>query len=267
MKSPYSLKNIILGDIDITSLYQLHLKYPSLSVGQEYYKRMKSCNKDEFFPVIKFFSQQSVDLVFIQYRQLLFKSPVFLNALEELINCFKWNVGIIYNYLNPSQSHPVITIGLYNDNYKYPFGKYIGKPIKLNPETFNETKISLRDVVSFNTPSENIKSVTTKIFNENVSRNIKIDLLKNASATLTGCVFQYTPNVHSISSFPSILSQFEEEKNEIYPCVLYNHDLLDYETMGISPETFHNRLDIHYENVPISKSESALKLGELINMI
>ena len=228
------LKREILENLDDESLYQLHLKYPSLLVTQEWKRKLSSGNPEEYKNVLDLLLNEKIP-----------KDIHILEGLNNLKYLFPWRIGIIYNYQTGHLENIEVKVGN--------VGKY--KSNKNIPLTFTwlyakESHLLLREMTSHNA--------------SNLGKKISFPLPENSSRIVTDILFG-NENIEikvggyhrdEINTFEHPL---EKEIYHLYPLGLFTErkklDFISF--ISHPPQTFEYDVRIQF-------SEEALKLKQLL---
>ena len=159
-----NLQSLILDRLDEDSLFLLSQTYPTLQSDKEFRKRLESCDKEIYLPVIDYLLENKIE-----------KSYEIRAGLYNMRNCFPWRIGVVYDYRTGRIENLEIRIGT-------GFGRYAlrGSKTLFTWLDSSEHKKMLRETVSNNSKI----SLFSKKLNKEKSMEIRDLILNNKTLTV-----------------------------------------------------------------------------------
>jgi len=175
-----NLQSLILDRLDEDSLFLLSQSYPSLKIDAEFKKRLESCDKEVYLPVLDFLLERKNK-----------KSYEIRSGLYNLRNCFPWRIGVVYDFRTGRIENVEVRIGT-------GFGRYNLKGSKILFTWLDsfENKKMLRETISYNSK--------TSLFSNKLSKEKSMeirDLILN-NKTLNVDISIERKNVQSFPNNP-----------------------------------------------------------------
>ena len=159
-----NLQSLILERLDEHSLFLLSQNYPSLQSDKEFRKRLESCDKEIYLPVLNFLLENKIN-----------KNYEIRAGLYNMRNCFPWKIGVVYDFRTGKVENVEIRIGT-------GFGRYSLKGSKILFTWLDsfENKKMLRETVSDNSKP----SLFSNKLNKEQSIEIRDLILNNENLTI-----------------------------------------------------------------------------------
>ena len=159
-----NLQSLILERLDEHSLFLLSQNYPSLQSDKEFRKRLESCDKEIYLPVLNFLLENKIN-----------KNYEIRAGLYNMRNCFPWKIGVVYDFRTGKVENVEIRIGT-------GFGRYSLKGSKILFTWLDsfENKKMLRETVSDNSKP----SLFSNKLNKEQSMEIRDLILNNENLTI-----------------------------------------------------------------------------------
>ena len=189
-----SLRNTVLDRLDEESLHELSVKYPSLLIDEEWKKRLSSCDRNVYIPVLNIIKKYNIE-----------KTKSILDGLETLRYCFPWRIGVVYDYMTGAIKNEEIHIGDFPGRYKYK------KPLSFTWLESDKNKLMLREITSYN--SESSRKNISYPSDPELSHLISNILLENDRVKLDYAII--SADNKSIKTYDNPLPNYE--RYEIFP--------------------------------------------------